>query len=471
MNMSADSEHDVIIIGAGPGGYVAALHASRLGGRPLLIEKERIGGTCLNKGCIPTKSLLARAGLFQEVKEAKDYGVSVDDPGVDFSVMMQRKDKIVSQLVGGLGMLFKSWSVDVLEGNAKFVDSHTVEVAGKDGTKSISCSKIIIATGSMPSNVPGVKIDGENVINSDHALQLKEVPSSILIVGGGVIGVEFASIFNMLGTKVTIVEMLPNIIPFEDEEVSKALKKSLEKTGIVIKTETRIESVTGEGGKQKAVVAGQGGSEEIVADKVLVAVGRSPYTEGLEMEKAGIKIDKGRVTVNDKMETNVEGIYAIGDVIGGTLLAHVASEEGMVAVDNALGRESTIDYSLITGCIYCLPQVASVGMTESKARESGVEYSVGKFPFTASAKGLVLGKREGFIKVIAEKKTKKILGVHIIGHDATELIAESVIALKMGATTEAFTRISHAHPSLHESMLTAMDDVNDEAIELARKKK
>ncbi len=471
MNESAKSSYDVVIIGSGPGGYAAALHAARLGASPLLIEKSRIGGVCLNEGCIPTKSLLASAGMLGDIKNAKDYGVRAGAPEADFNAMMQRKEKIIRQLSGGLGMLFKSWGIDVLEGEAKFNGSHEIEVTSKDGVKNISCDKIIIATGAAASGAPGIEVNGRTVINSAHALQLEELPSSIIIVGGGVIGVEFASIFNMLGTKVTVIEMLPGIIPSEDEEVSKALRKSLEKAGIIIKTETRIESSTAEGEKQKAVVTGPEGRQELIADKVLVAVGRTPYTGGLEPEKAGIKNDHGRIIVNDKMETNVEGVYAIGDVVGGTLLAHVASEEGMVAAGNALGKESTIDYSVITGCIYCLPQVASVGMTESKAVASGVEYSVGKFPFTASAKGLVLGKREGFIKVIAQKKTNKILGVSIIGHNATELIAEAAVALKMGATTKSFTRISHAHPSLHESMLGAVDDVNDESIELARKKK
>lgn len=464
-------KHNVVIIGSGPGGYAAALHASRLGASPLLIEKEQLGGTCLARGCIPTKSLLASAGLLQEVKGAKEFGVEVGSVEANFNVMMQRKEKVVRQLTGGLGMLLKSWGVDIMTGNARFIDSHTIEVSGSDGVKEVKSDRIIVATGSEPSVLKGVETDGKAIINSNHILQLDRVPSSLLIIGGGVIGMEFASIFNALGTRVTLVELLPGIIPFADEEVSKALEKSLVKAGIDIRTGAVVEGVSVDGVYQKAMIKGPDGAGEVVVEKTLVAVGRSPYTEGLELENAGIKTVKGNIPVNEKMETEVKGVYAIGDVTGGTLLAHVASEEGMVAVENALGRNSVIDYSVIASCVYCMPQVAGVGVTEKSAGEKGIEFSTGRFPFTASAKGLILSKRDGFIKVIAEKKTGKIMGVHIIGHEATELIAEAAIAIKTGATTKSFTRISHAHPSLHEAMLDVMDDVNDESIGLARKKK
>ena len=467
-----DGERDIIIIGAGPGGYEAALHAARRGLKPLLIEKNKIGGTCLNRGCIPTKCLLASTGLLAEAKGAAEYGVCVKEALADFGSIVKRKDSIVSQLLMGLGGLLKSWGVEVVSGNASFKDKNTVEVVSDSGSTLYKSNKIIISTGSVPATVGGLEVDGDGVVNSDHVLGFTEVPGSMLIVGAGAIGMEFACIYSMLGTKVTVVEMLPNIVPLADTEVSSKLRQALEKTGITIKTGTVVKEITDLSGRKKARIEGGGVSEEIVADKILVATGRVPFTEGLCLENAGVKTaEKGKIAVNDKLETSQEGIYAIGDVTGGIQLAHVASEEGITAVDNAAGGQKLMDYSVVPNCVYSIPQLAWTGITEEEAKKKGINYSAGRFPFAASGKALVCGKRTGMIKVLAESVTKKVLGIHILGHEATEIISQAVITLKAGLTTESFTRIIHAHPTLYESMHDAMDDVWGMSIGLARKKK
>jgi len=339
-----------------------------------------------------------------------------------------------------------------------------------DGSvEKVIAKKLIIATGSIPAQIPGISIDEREVITSDQALELEEVPSSLLIVGGGVIGVEFASIFSSLGSKVTIVELLERIIPTEDEEISEELKKFLVRSRIEVITGVRVREIVSDNGKKKAIIETPEGREERVAQKVLIATGRKPYTEGLGLEKVGIKLEKGRILVNDRMETNLPGVFAIGDVVGGVLLAHVASGEGIVAGENAMGGQSKIDYRVIPNCIYSIPEVASVGLSEERAKKMGYEVSVGRFPFLANARATILGERVGLVKILADRKTDEILGVHIVGPDATELIGEACVAMKARVSTKALERIIHAHPTLSEGIFEAAHDVHGEAIDLRKK--
>jgi len=469
------NDYDIAIIGAGPGGYVAAIRASQLGGRVVVIEKEELGGTCINRGCIPTKALLASASLLNSIKKGSEFGIKSGEFSVDFSIMNKRKERIVRQFVNGIAQLFKSYGIVLIEGRARLTERIKdkmieTEVEKKDGSvEKVIAKKLIIATGSIPAQIPGISIDEREVITSDQALELEEIPSSLLIVGGGVIGVEFASIFNSLGSKVTIVELLERIIPTEDGEVSEELKKFLVRAGIEVNTGVKVREIVSDNGKRKVIIETARGREERVAQKVLIATGRRPYTEGLGLEKVGIDLEKGRILVNERMETNLPGVFAIGDVAGRVLLAHVASAEGIVAGENAMGGQSKIDYRVIPNCIYSIPEVASVGLSEERAKEMGYEVSVGRFPFLANARATILGERVGLVKILADRKTDEILGVHIVGPDATELIGEACVAIKARVTTKDLERIIHAHPTLSEGIFEAAHDVHGEAIDLRKK--
>jgi dihydrolipoamide dehydrogenase len=473
--MDSNANYDIAIIGAGPGGYVAAIRASQLGGKVVVIEKGELGGTCVNRGCISTKTLLASAQLLHSVKKAGEFGINSGEVSVDFSVIAKRKERIVRQLVSGIGQLFKSYGVEVIKGKGKLTERIKdnlveLEVEKDDGSiEKVMTKKLIIATGSVPAQIPGISIDKRDVLTSDQALELEEVPSSPRIVGGGVIGVEFASIFNSLGSKVTIVELLPRIIPTEDGEISEQLKKLLVKSGIEINTGVKVKEIVSHNGKKKVVIETPRGREEKIAQKVLIATGRKPYAEGLGLEKTGIGLEKGRILVNERMETNLPGIFAIGDVVGGVLLAHVASAEGIVASENAMGNQSKIDYRVIPNCIYSFPEVASVGLSEEKAKEMGCEVAVGRFPFLANARATIMGERVGMVKILADRKTDEILGVHIVGAHATELIAEASVAIKAKVTTKDLERIIHGHPTLSEAIFEAAHDVHGEAIDLKKK--
>ena len=473
--MHLGENYDVAIIGAGPGGYVAAIRASQLGGKVVVIEKDELGGTCVNRGCIPTKALLASAQLLDSLKKGSEFGIKSGEVCVDFSIIVKRKERIVKQLVSGIGQLFKSYGVEVIRGKGKLTERIKdklieIKIEKEDGSEEkVTAKKLIIATGSYPAQIPGISIDGRDVITSDEALELEEVPASLLIVGGGVIGVEFASIFNSLGSKVTIVELLPRIIPTEDEEISEELKKFLVKSGIEVNTEVKVREIVSANGKKRAIIETSRGKEEKIAHKVLIATGRKPYTEGLGLEKTGIGLDKGRILVNERMETNLPGVFAIGDVVGGVLLAHVASGEGIVASENAMGNQSKIDYRVIPNCIYSIPEVASVGLSEERAKEMGYEVAVGRFPFLANARATILGERVGMVKIVADRRNNEILGVHIVGPDATELIGEASLAIKARVTTKDLERMIHAHPTLSEAIFEAAHDVHGEAIDLKKK--
>ncbi len=473
--MGPNANYDIAIIGAGPGGYVAAIRASQLGGKVAVVEKGELGGTCVNRGCIPTKTLLASAELLHSVKKGGEFGIDSGEVNVDFSKIFKRKERIVRQLVSGIGQLFKSYGVQVIKGKGRLTErindnAIEIEVEKGDGSKEkVVAKKLIIATGSIPAGIPGISMDKRDVITSDQALEWEEIPSSLLIVGGGVIGVEFASIFNSLGSKVTIVELLPRIIPTEDKEISEELKKLLTRSGIEVNTGVKVKEIVSDNGKNRVIIETSRGKEEKIARKVLVATGRKPYTEGLDLEKAGIRTEKGRILANERMETNLPGIFAIGDVVGGVLLAHVASGEGIVASENAMGKQSRIDYRVIPNCIYSLPEVASVGLSEEKAKDMGYKVNVGRFPFLANARATIMGKRVGLVKILADRKTDEILGVHIVGPNATELIAEASVAIKGKATAKDLERMVHGHPTLSEAIFEAAHDAHGEAIDLMKK--
>lgn len=458
-------EYDVLIIGAGPGGYVAAIRAAQRGARVCVVEKNYLGGTCLNQGCIPTKTLITTTNLLRKFQKATRYGINCAAVNVDFPLLIQRKEKIVSALRQGVKELFKSYGIELVWGEARLKSTNSVIVEQKE----INAKNIIVATGSKPTLINNIEVDEKDILTSDGILEIKEVPSSLLIIGAGVVGVEFASIFNTLGTKVTIVEMLPKIIPGIDEEISEILKKSLQKDGIEIKNNSTVKEVKREEGKIKVKILEENTVKETTVDKVLVAVGRTPLTKGLGLEEIGVKLDKAKIVVDKKMRTNIPNIYAIGDAIGGILLAHVASGEGIVASENICGKDTEVDYRAIPNCIYTYPEVASVGLSEEEAKQKGYKVVCGKFPFSAAAKALIEDERDGLVKVVADEETKEILGMHIIGHLATELIAEGVQGIKFEATIAEFERISHAHPTLGEAIFEAAQDVIGEAIDLRKK--
>lgn len=455
---------DILFLGAGPGGYVGALRAGRLGARVVIIEKEHVGGTCLNVGCIPTKALLSTVEVVQHVKHAQEFGISVQGYSVDFGKMMERKDKIVQQLRKGVEFLLKKDKVRLVRGIGKLLDAHTVEVTASDGkTEKITSRNIVIATGSVPALVPlsGLEI-GESVWTSTELLSATAVPKRMLVVGGGYVGLEFGYTFASLGTDVTVVEMLPQIAGTMDREVAAELEKTLKKGGLKILTNTTVVGAEDiPGGKRVKIKGPDGKEDQIEVEKVLISVGRKPFTEGIGLETLGIKNERGRIIVDDRMQTNIPGVYAIGDCIGNPMLAHAASHEGLVAVANCMGHDERMDYRAVPGVIFTHPEVASVGLTEEEAREQhGDDVRVGKFPYSINGKAMGMGERDGFAKVIADAKYGEVLGVHIIGPHATDMIAEAVVAIQSEATIDDIAASIHPHPTLsepiHEAALDTM---------------
>lgn len=455
---------DILFLGSGPGGYVGALRAGRLGARVAIIEKNHVGGTCLNIGCIPTKALLSTVEVVESVKHGADFGINVEGYSIDFPKMMQRKDKVVQQLRKGVEFLFKKDNVRLLRGTGKMLDPHTVEIKGQDGkTEKITSRSIIIATGSVPAllPVPGLEI-GKSVWTSTEILSATAVPKSLLVVGGGYVGLEFGYTFAALGSDVTVVEMLPQIAGATDGEVAAELERVLKRAGLKILTNTTVIGAEDtKNGKKVKVKSSDGKEQDIEAEKVLIAVGRKPFTEGIGLEELGINNERGRIIVNERMQTNVPGVYAIGDCIGNPMLAHVASHEGLVAVANCLGHTEHMNYRAVPGVVFTHPEVASVGLTEEEARQQyGEDVRIGKFPFSANGKALGMGQRDGFVKVIAEPKYGELLGVHIIGPHATDMITEAVVAMQSEATVEDIAASIHPHPTLsepiHEAVLDTM---------------
>ncbi|MCM3871597.1 MAG: dihydrolipoyl dehydrogenase, partial [Pyrinomonadaceae bacterium] len=452
-------------IGSGPGGYVAAIRAAQLGLQVAIVEKDkRLGGTCTLRGCIPTKQLLMSAHVYEQMQHAADFGVEATGIQLAFANVQKRKDKVVMKNSKGIEYLMKKNKITAFSGTGKLSLPGKIEVTSADGKKeTVSTKNIIIATGSVVRPIPGFDTDGQRVVNSDHILELKEVPKSLIVMGAGAVGVEFASVYSRFGAETTIVELLPRLVPLEDEEVSKELEKSFRKRGLKSQVDTKLEKL--ERNDKGVVVTGKTSKGEAVkleAEMLLVAVGRMPYTEGLGLEGTKIKVEKGFIQVDEFQQTGEKGVYAIGDVVPTPLLAHLASKEGIVAAEHIAGDKNVrpINLRLVPNCTYCDPEVASVGLTEAKAREMGYEVKLGKFPFSASGKARILGEEEGFVKIVSEAKYDEILGVHIIGPHATELIAEACVAMQLESTAEELGRTMHAHPTVSEAIMEAAEGVH-----------
>jgi dihydrolipoamide dehydrogenase len=461
--------YDVIVIGSGPGGYVAAIRASQLGLKTAVVEKESLGGICLNWGCIPTKALLKSANVFEYINHAADYGIKIEGQGVvDFDAVIKRSRGVADGMSKGVQFLMKKNKIDVLMGFGKLKGKGVVEVTSADGTpRTYNAKHIILATGGRSRELPNLKQDGKKVIGYRQAMSLPKQPKSMVVVGSGAIGIEFAYFYNSIGTKVTVVEFLDNVVPLEDEEVSKALARSLKKQGINIMTSSTVESVDTSGELCKVNVKTANGNEVIEAEVVLSAVGIATNLEGIGLEETGVKFEKGKVIVDDFYRTNVEGVYAIGDIVKGQALAHVASAEGITCVEKIAGlNPEPINYNNIPGCTYCSPEIASVGYTEKAAREAGYEIKVGKFPFSASGKASAAGAKDGFVKVIFDAKYGEFLGAHMIGFNVTEMIAEVVVARKLETTGHEIIKSVHPHPTMSEAIMEASADAYGEVIHL-----
>lgn len=460
--------YDVIVIGSGPGGYVAAIRASQLGLKTAVVEKESLGGICLNWGCIPTKALLKSAQVFEYINHAADYGIKMPAAGeVDFEAVIKRSRGVADGMSKGVQFLMKKNKIDVIMGFGKLKSKGVVEVKSDEGTKDIMAKHIILATGGRSRELPNLKQDGKKVIGYRQAMSLPKQPKSMIVVGSGAIGIEFAYFYNSIGTQVTVVEYLDNIVPLEDEEISKQLNRILKKQGINIMTSSNVEAVDSSGDVCKVTVKTATGTETLEAEIVLSAVGISTNLEGLGLEENGVKTDKGKVLVDDFYKTNIEGVYAIGDIVKGQALAHVASAEGIICVEKIAGHSpEPLDYNNIPGCTYCSPEIASVGYTEKAAREAGYELKIGKFPFSASGKASAAGAKDGFVKVIFDAKYGEFLGAHMIGLNVTEMIAEVVTARKLEATGHEIIKSVHPHPTMSEAVMEAAADAYGEVIHL-----
>ncbi len=462
-------KYDLIVIGSGPGGYVAAIRASQLGMKTAVVEKESVGGVCLNWGCIPTKALLKSAQVFNYAKHAADYGIRLNGlPEADIEAMVKRSREVAEGMSKGVAYLFKKNKIDLLTGMGKVLPGKKVEVTGSEGNASVyEAENIIIATGARSRQLPNLKQDGKKIIGYRQAMTLNKIPGSMVVVGSGAIGSEFAYFYNSLGTKVTLVEFMPTIVPLEDEEVSKQLARSFKKAGMKVMVNSTVESVDTEGEGCEVKIKTKKGEETIKADIVFSAVGITPNLEGIGLEDVGIKTENGKIAVDDFYRTNVEGYFAIGDIVRGPALAHVASHEGITCVENIAGKNpEPIDYGNIPGCTYTVPEVASVGMTEKQAREAGYEIRVGKFPFTASGKAAAAGNKEGFVKVIFDAKYGEWLGAHMIGENVTEMIAGVVTARKLETTGEEIIKTIHPHPTMSEAIMEATAAAYGEVIHL-----
>ena len=457
------SKYDIIVLGSGPGGYVTAIRASQLGFKTAVIEKESLGGVCLNWGCIPTKALLKSAQVFDYLKNAEDYGLSLENPDKDFTKVVERSRGVANGMSKGVQFLMKKNKIDVINGFGKLKPGKKVEVDGKEYT----ADHIIIATGSRSRQLPNIPQDGKKVIGYREAMTLKKQPKSMIVVGSGAIGAEFAHFYNAMGTKVTIVEYLPNLVPLEDEEVSKQFERSFKKAGIKVMTNSSVESVDTSGKTIKASVKTKKGEEILEAEIVLSAVGIKSNLENIGLEEVGIVVDRDKILVNDWYQTNIPGYYAIGDITPGPALAHVASAEGITCIEKIKGMHiESIDYGNIPGCTYATPEIASVGLTEKQAIEKGYDIKVGKFPFSASGKASAAGTKEGFVKVIFDAKYGEWLGCHMIGAGVTDMIAEAVLGRKLETTGHEVLKTIHPHPTMSEAVMEAVADAYGEVIHL-----
>lgn len=461
--------YDIIVVGSGPGGYVTAIRASQLGLKTAIVERESLGGICLNWGCIPTKALLKSANVFEYLSHASDYGINVKEASADFGAMIQRSRDVASGMSNGIQFLMKKNKIDVLKGNGVIKAGKVVSVTDEAGTTTdyTATKGLIIATGARSRVLPNLPQDGEKIIGYRQAMTLPTQPKKLVVVGSGAIGIEFAYFYNALGTEVTVVEYLPNIVPVEDEDVSKQLEKSFKKAGVNIMTNASVESVDTSGKGCVVTIKTAKGEEKIECDVVLSAVGIQANIENIGLEEVGIVVDKGRILVNDYYQTNIPGYYAIGDVVPGPALAHVASAEGIICVEKIAGHHpEPLDYGNIPGCTYCSPEIASVGMTEKAAKEAGYEIKVGKFPFSASGKASAAGAKDGFVKLIFDAKYGELLGGHMIGANVTEMVAELVAVRKLETTGEELIKTVHPHPTMSEAIMEAAAAAYGEVIHL-----
>jgi dihydrolipoamide dehydrogenase len=466
--------YDIIVIGSGPGGYVAAIRASQLGFKTAVVEKESLGGICLNWGCIPTKALLKTASVYENFSHAADYGIIASDFKADFGAVVKRSRGVADKMSKGVQFLMKKNKIDVLMGMGKLNAKKEVEVTGADGkTTAYQAKHVILATGARSRQLPNLPIDGKKVIGYREAMVLPQQPKTMIVVGSGAIGVEFAYFYNSIGTQVTIVEFMPRIVPVEDEDISKELEKSFKKKGITVMTNASVEKVDTTGNTVKATVKTQNGDVILEADVVLSAAGIQTNIENIGLEGLGVKTDKGKVLVDKYFKTNVDGVYAIGDITPGQALAHVASKGAVICVEAIANKEGKykhmpepLDYGNVPGCTYCSPEVASVGMTEKQAKDAGYEVKVGKFPFSASGKASAAGATEGFVKVVFDAKYGEWLGTHMIGYNVTEIIAETVVARKLETTWHEVLDSIHPHPTMSESVKDAVEVALGEAIHL-----
>ena len=461
-------DFDVIVLGSGPGGYVTAIRASQLGLKTAVVERESLGGVCLNWGCIPTKALIKSANVFEYLNHAEDYGLKAENIDKDFNAVVKRSRDVASGMSNGVKFLMKKNKIEVLMGDGRIKAGKKVEVKGADGkTKDYSAKHIIIATGARSRELPSLKQDGEKIIGYRKAMTLDKQPKKLVVVGSGAIGVEFAYFYNAMGTEVTIVEFMPNVVPVEDEEVSKQLARTFKKAGIKIMTDSEVTNVDTSGDGCKVQVKTKKGEETLECDIVLSAVGVQANIENIGLEDVGIKTEKGKITVDEYYRTNVDGYYAIGDCVPGQALAHVASAEGIICVEKIAGHHpQPLNYNNIPGCTYCSPEVASVGYTEKQAREAGYELKVGKFPFSASGKASAAGHKDGFVKVIFDAKYGEFLGCHMIGANVTEMIAEAVVARKLETTGMEIIKSVHPHPTMSEAVMEAAAAAYDEVIHI-----
>ena len=464
----AEKQFDVTVIGSGPGGYIAAIRASQLGFKVGIVERDKLGGVCLNWGCIPSKALLKSAQMLNELKKTEEFGISVKDVQFDFAKIIQRSRGVSDRVSKGVEYLMKKNKIEVIKGTAKLTGKNSVEISN-DGkvTDAIKTKNVILATGARAKSIPGVNIDRKRIITSSEAMTLSDLPKSMVIIGAGAIGIEFAYFYNALGTKIIVIEMLPSILPVEDKEITKILESSLKKSGIEIFTATKTEAVKVADKVTVTVSDKEGKKFDVVGDVALMAVGVQANTEGLGLEAVGVKTDRGFIAVNEFMQTNVAGIYAIGDVSGPPLLAHVASHEGVVAANHIAGKaKHGIDKNNVPSCTYCQPQVASVGMTEEAAIAKGYKVKVGRFPFRPLGKAMATGETEGTVKLVFDEKYGELLGAHIVGSEATEMISELGMAKALETTWEEIFNMMHAHPTLSEAVMEAAGEAYGAALNI-----
>jgi dihydrolipoamide dehydrogenase len=465
MTMADTEQFDVVVLGGGPGGYVAAIRAAQLGFKTACIEKEdALGGTCVRVGCIPSKALLDSTELFDQIQHKTAlHGITVSGAEIDVGTMQARKESVVKSNTDGVAYLFRKHKIEWVRGFGRLTSPETLEVETAEGTRRLGAKHVVLASGSVPVELPFLKFDHERIIDSEGALAMTEVPEHLVVVGGGVIGLELGSVWRRLGAKVTVLEMAPTILPGMDAEVVRQADRIFRKQGFDIRTGTRVTGATREGDKVTVTIEGQ---EPIEADYVLVAVGRRAYTEGMGFEDAGLTLERGVIEVDQDYYTGVGSVYAIGDAIGGRMLAHKASEEGVAVVDHLAGKAAHVNYAAVANVVYTWPEIASVGVTEEEAKQSGAEFRVGKFPFSATGRARAMGETDGFVKVIADAKTDRVLGLHILGPRASDLIAEAALAIEFESSAEDIARTVHAHPTLPEAIKEAALGVAGMAIHI-----